>query len=88
MFTRFFVFSWKVIRWVDCGGAADRAGLRIGDRIVEVNGQNVEYVSHARLVELIKQTKRATDIVVVDEDYDQVYKRWEYSYIEILVYSV
>ena len=76
MSTWFFFLFWKVIRWVDCGGAADRAGLRIGDRIVEVNGQNVEYASHARLVELIKQTKQATDVVVVDEDYDQVYKRW------------
>jgi len=68
-----------VIRWVDCGGAADRAGLRIGDRIVEVNGQNVEYEAHERLVELIKQNKKVTDIIIVDEDYDRVFERYVLS---------
>ncbi|XP_078486597.1 uncharacterized protein LOC100179724 isoform X1 [Ciona intestinalis] len=65
----------QVIRWVDCGGAADRAGLRIGDRIVEVNGQNVEYEPHQRLISAIGLSKNAAHLIVVDEDYDRAYKR-------------
>ena len=65
-----------MVRWVDCGGAADRAGLRIGDRFVEVNGRNVEYESHQRLIEAIGQNKKAAHIIVVDEDYDQKYTRY------------
>ncbi|XP_076824134.1 uncharacterized protein LOC143470116 isoform X2 [Clavelina lepadiformis] len=65
----------QVVRWVDCGGAADRAGLRIGDRIVEVNGKNVEYEPHQRLIEAISRSRRGAHVIVVDEDYDRVYKR-------------
>ncbi|CAK5116880.1 unnamed protein product [Meloidogyne enterolobii] len=36
------------------GGAAYKAGLRQGDRIVEVNGVNVEGANHRQVVELIK----------------------------------
>ncbi|KAB7505736.1 Sorting nexin-27 [Armadillidium nasatum] len=37
------------------GGAAERAGIRKGDRIIEVNGVNVEGAEHRYVVELIKQ---------------------------------
>jgi sorting nexin-27 len=35
-------------------GAADKAGLICGDRIIEVNGVNVEGASHKQVVDLIK----------------------------------
>ena len=65
----------QVVRWVDCGGPADRAGLRIGDRIIEVNGINCEYETHQRLVATIKAGKNICHYIVVDEDYDRQYKR-------------
>ncbi|RWS23388.1 Sorting nexin-27-like protein [Leptotrombidium deliense] len=36
------------------GGAAERAGIRKGDRILEVNGVNVEGSTHKQVVDLIK----------------------------------
>jgi len=65
----------QVIRWVDCGGAADRAGLRIGDRIVEINGHNVEYENDQNLISVISICKNLSHFIVVDEDYDRAYKR-------------
>jgi len=61
---------------VDCGGAADRAGLRIGDRIVEVNGHNVEYESHQSLIEAVCAQPNTADLIVVDEEYDKQHERW------------
>ncbi len=36
----------QFIRKVEPGSSADLAGLRPGDRVVEVNGENVEHESH------------------------------------------
>lgn len=36
------------------GGAAEKAGIRKGDRILEVNGNNVEGATHKQVVDLIK----------------------------------
>ncbi|KAK7886418.1 hypothetical protein WMY93_026039 [Mugilogobius chulae] len=40
------------------GGAADRAGIAKGDRILEVNGVNVEGATHKQVVELIRAGER------------------------------
>lgn len=65
----------QVIRWVDCGGPADRSGLRIGDRIIEVNGINVEYETHQRLVATIRAGKNVAHFIVVDDEYDKQNRR-------------
>lgn len=60
---------------MDCGGAADRAGMKIGDRFVEVNRKNVEYEPHQKLIDAIGKNKGPTHVILVDEEYDKVYKR-------------
>ncbi len=32
------------------GGVADQAGVKLGDRIVEINSENVENLSHDQIV--------------------------------------
>lgn len=36
----------QFVRKVEPGSSADMAGLRPGDRVVEVNGENVEHEAH------------------------------------------
>ncbi|VDK50077.1 unnamed protein product [Cylicostephanus goldi] len=50
-------------------GAAERANLRRGDRILQVNGVNVEGATHRHVVDLIKHGgDRLTMIVISVED--------------------
>nr|XP_057929839.1 Na(+)/H(+) exchange regulatory cofactor NHE-RF2 [Doryrhamphus excisus] len=64
----------QFIRRVEPGSSADLAGLRPGDRVVEVNGENVEKESHHQVVERIREVPHRTRLLVVDrntEDYLQ-----------------
>ncbi|KAF2358919.1 Ras-associating (RA) domain [Trinorchestia longiramus] len=47
------------------GGAAEKAGVRRGDRILEVNGASVEGAEHRYVVELIKQGGDALKLTVI-----------------------
>ncbi|KAG0715134.1 Sorting nexin-27 [Chionoecetes opilio] len=47
------------------GGAAELAGIRKGDRILEVNGVNVEGAEHRYVVELIKQGGDVLKLTVI-----------------------
>lgn len=38
---------------VIAGGIADNAGVKAGDRLVEINGENVEGVAHDQTVEKV-----------------------------------
>jgi hypothetical protein len=51
---------------VDSGSPAEAAGLREGDRIVEVNGTNVEQDTHRQVVDKIKAIRDETRLLVVD----------------------
>ncbi|XP_038072464.1 sorting nexin-27-like isoform X2 [Patiria miniata] len=47
------------------GGAAERAGISKGDRILEVNGLNVEGATHKYVVDLIKQGGHELTLTVI-----------------------
>ncbi|XP_048266295.1 whirlin isoform X8 [Bombus affinis] len=48
---------------VDKDSVADRAGLLVGDQIIEVNGQNFEEATHDEAVEILKTNKRMTLLI-------------------------
>lgn len=51
---------------VDDGSPAEAAGLRQGDRILEVNGTNITTETHKKVVELIKGVPNETKLLVID----------------------
>ncbi|CAJ1076718.1 Na(+)/H(+) exchange regulatory cofactor NHE-RF2 isoform X2 [Xyrichtys novacula] len=65
----------QFIRSLDPGSPADHAGLRPQDRLVEVNGVNIEGMRHAEVVSFIKRGGEETWLLVVDPDTDQHFKR-------------
>lgn len=60
----------QYIRKVEPGSSAEMAGLRPGDRVVEVNGENVETESHHQVVNRIREVTHRTRLLVVDKDTD------------------
>lgn len=57
------------------GGSADRSGLCVGDRVVEVNGINVEAMSHAEVVSQIRSDATQATLLVVDKITDNYLKK-------------
>ncbi|XP_052862826.1 Na(+)/H(+) exchange regulatory cofactor NHE-RF2 [Anopheles cruzii] len=51
---------------VDDGSPAEAAGLRQGDRIIEVNSHNITTETHKKVVELIKAVPNETKLLVID----------------------
>ncbi|KAK3097157.1 hypothetical protein FSP39_006923 [Pinctada imbricata] len=60
------------------GGAAQRAGIRKGDRILEVNSVNVEGATHKQVVDLIKSGGDSLTLTVISVP-EQVAERLEPS---------
>ncbi|XP_071768425.2 Na(+)/H(+) exchange regulatory cofactor NHE-RF2 [Centroberyx gerrardi] len=65
----------QYIRSLDRGSPADRAGLRPQDRLIEVNGVNIEGMRHAEVVAFIKNGGDETRLLVVDPHTDEHFKR-------------
>lgn len=61
----------QFIRKVDPGSSSDMAGLRPGDRVVEVNGENVENEGHHQVVDRIREVSYRTRLLVVDRETDE-----------------
>uniref|UniRef100_A0A8C3YV41 NHERF family PDZ scaffold protein 2 n=1 Tax=Catagonus wagneri TaxID=51154 RepID=A0A8C3YV41_9CETA len=65
----------QYIRSVDPGSPAAHSGLRAQDRLIEVNGQNVEGLRHAEVVACIKAREDEARLLVVDPETDEHFKR-------------
>ena len=65
--------SGHFISAVDAGSPAEATGLLDGDRIVEVNDDNVEQASHAEVVDKIKAISDQVRLLVVDPDADKYF---------------
>ncbi|KAM9780034.1 Na(+)/H(+) exchange regulatory cofactor NHE-RF2-like [Neosynchiropus ocellatus] len=65
----------QYIRSLDPGSPADHAGLRPQDRLIEVNGVNIEGMRHAEVVAFIKKGGDETWLLVVDLVTDEHFKR-------------
>lgn len=61
---------------IDPDSPADHAGLKEGDRIVEVNGVNINQENHKQVVERIKSIDNETRLLVVSKAAEDVYKRF------------
>lgn len=66
--------SGQYIGKVDADSPAELAGLREGDRIIEVNLVNISNENHRQVVERIKSIPNETKLLVVDELADKWYK--------------
>lgn len=56
----------QTISAVDDGSEAQKAGLRVGDKVVEVNSVNVEKMSHSDVVKKIKMNDKEVSMLVID----------------------
>lgn len=63
------------IKQVAPGDVAHNAGLNNNDRLVEVNGENVEGLSHLQVVDMIKMAGNSLMLLVLDEKADEYYKK-------------
>ena len=67
---------------VDAGSPAEAAGLRDGDRIVAVNGDNVEQATHRDVVDNIKTLGGQVRLLVVDPDADRFFADQKITLVE------
>ncbi|KAJ7989397.1 hypothetical protein DPEC_G00304120 [Dallia pectoralis] len=67
--------SGQFIRLVEPDSPSESAGLRAGDRLVFVNGDNVENESHQQVVSRIRETAGRLELIVVDQETEQLLKK-------------
>ncbi|XP_029014056.1 Na(+)/H(+) exchange regulatory cofactor NHE-RF1 isoform X2 [Betta splendens] len=65
----------QFIRLVEPDSPAETSGLRAGDRLVFVNGEDVENESHQQVVSRIRATAGRLELIVVDPDTEQLLKK-------------
>uniref|UniRef100_A0A3P9JCV5 Na(+)/H(+) exchange regulatory cofactor NHE-RF n=1 Tax=Oryzias latipes TaxID=8090 RepID=A0A3P9JCV5_ORYLA len=67
--------SGQFIRLVEPDTPASAAGLLAGDRLMFVNGENVEGESHQQVVSRIRATSGALELIVVDDETAELLKK-------------
>lgn len=75
----------QFIRLVEPGSPAEKSGLLAGDRLVEVNGENVEKETHQQVVSRIRAALNAVRLLVVDPETDERLKKLGVSIREELL---
>ncbi|CAB3999939.1 Na(+) H(+) exchange regulatory cofactor NHE-RF1 [Paramuricea clavata] len=65
----------QYISAIDDGSPAQRNDLRVGDRVIAVNNEDVEDLPHSKVVERIRAGGNQVTLLVVDEPCDQYYKQ-------------
>lgn len=63
-----------IIKDVEANSSAESAGIKNKDRLVSVNGEDVEGWSHEKVVNFIKMSGDNCTFLVVDKFTDQMYK--------------
>ena len=58
---------------VDEGSPAEAAGLREGDRIIEINDESLGKSNHKEVVQKIKSRENETIMLVLDPDAEKYY---------------
>ena len=61
------------INKIDAGSPAEQSGLLVGDRLVEVNGVNIEKDSYQQIIERIITSGDEVRLLVVDRETDDYY---------------
>ncbi|XP_078282877.1 Na(+)/H(+) exchange regulatory cofactor NHE-RF3-like [Rhinoraja longicauda] len=56
------------------GGAAEKAGLQMDDRLIEVNGVNIEDCTHFQVAKKIKESGDSVTFLVADQKTDAYYR--------------
>ncbi|KAI6652023.1 Sorting nexin-27-like [Oopsacas minuta] len=62
------------ISYVLQGGPADLAGVKEGDRILEVNGQSAQAVTHVKVVQMIQKNPEQVSLVLISVSKEEANK--------------
>ncbi|RXM33738.1 Na(+)/H(+) exchange regulatory cofactor NHE-RF2 [Acipenser ruthenus] len=77
----------QFIRKVEANSPAEAAGMHAGDRVVEVNGVNVEKETHHQVVQRIKAVEKETRLLVVDKETDELLRGLRLTCTEEMAHS-
>ncbi|XP_037001301.2 Na(+)/H(+) exchange regulatory cofactor NHE-RF3 [Artibeus jamaicensis] len=69
----------QIVKDIDSGSPAEKAGLKTNDLVLAVNGESVESLSHDSVVEMIRKGGDQTSLLVVDKETDSIYRLAHFS---------